>query len=324
MYIRRSRMKNTLQLRACLFPEETIVLTPNTSFVHHKIPRAELVVVQMMDWNQLIGANVCLHSAILPHHISWSHGGHHFYSNPGNTERQNELPEGTCMSTTRTWCCKHQESRWISATQRYTYQQAGKQVRKPHLVPVEAATQQALLWRVLNHCRCYIATSLYCRRTYFPGSWCWAHFYSYWSKLTSTSTHFLPLAEARQELQILWNLRSSPLKHLLAWQLWGVFEARSMGLERKDKAASISALPERRRKKKKRGNTLNVGKAKGFCLKETSLLPSCSNTYMCVSAAQKWNPNMQQWTTCWYSAVELDRVAWRGKLLGGRRNRAAV
>lgn len=195
-------------------------MTPNTSFVHHKIPRAELVVVQMMDWNQLVGANVCLHGAILPHHVSWSHRGHHFYSNPGNTERQRVtrgLPEGTCTSTTRTWCCQHQESRWISATQRYTYEQAGKQVRKPHLVPVEAATQQALFRRVLNHCRCSTAASLYCRRIYFPGSQRRARLYSQWRKLVSTSTHFLPLAEARQELQIVWNLRSSPLKHLLAW-----------------------------------------------------------------------------------------------------------
>lgn len=61
---------STLQLRACLLPEESVVLTPNTSFVHHKIPRAEFVVVQMMDWNQLVGTNVCLHGAILPHHIS--------------------------------------------------------------------------------------------------------------------------------------------------------------------------------------------------------------------------------------------------------------
>lgn len=41
-----------------------------------------------MDWNQLVGANVCLHGAILPHHVSWSHRGHHLYSNPGSTERQ--------------------------------------------------------------------------------------------------------------------------------------------------------------------------------------------------------------------------------------------
>lgn len=61
---------STLQLRAGLLPEESVVLTPNTSFVHHKVPRAELIVVEMMHWDQLVGADVCLHGAILPHHIS--------------------------------------------------------------------------------------------------------------------------------------------------------------------------------------------------------------------------------------------------------------
>lgn len=70
------------------FAIRSIVLTHNTSFVHHKITRAELVVVQMMDRDQLIGADVCLHGAILPHHVSWSHRGHHLHSNPGSTERQ--------------------------------------------------------------------------------------------------------------------------------------------------------------------------------------------------------------------------------------------
>lgn len=45
-------------------------LTLGTSFVHHEIPGAEFIVVQMMDWNQLVGTNVGLHGAILPHHVS--------------------------------------------------------------------------------------------------------------------------------------------------------------------------------------------------------------------------------------------------------------
>lgn len=71
-------------------------LTLGTSFVHHEIPGAEFIVVQMMDWNQLVGTNVGLHSAILPHHISRSHRGHHLHCNPANTV--SELPEGTSAS----------------------------------------------------------------------------------------------------------------------------------------------------------------------------------------------------------------------------------
>lgn len=65
-----------------------------------------------------------------------------------------------------------------SQQHKHTYRQTGEWVRKSHLVPVEAAAQQAWFWWVLSHCRCYTAPSLYCRRTCFPGNWCWAHFYS--------------------------------------------------------------------------------------------------------------------------------------------------
>lgn len=41
-----------------------------TSLVHHEVPRAELIVVQVVHREKVVGADVAFHRAILPHHIS--------------------------------------------------------------------------------------------------------------------------------------------------------------------------------------------------------------------------------------------------------------
>lgn len=40
-----------------------------TSLVHHEVPGAELVVVQVVHREEVVGADVALDGAVLPHHV---------------------------------------------------------------------------------------------------------------------------------------------------------------------------------------------------------------------------------------------------------------
>lgn len=66
-------MLQTTQASASLSKSFRVLLDPEssaTSLVHHEVPGAELIVVQVVHREEVVGADVALHRAILPHHIS--------------------------------------------------------------------------------------------------------------------------------------------------------------------------------------------------------------------------------------------------------------
>ena len=57
-------------------------LNPLTSRVHYKVPGAELVTVEVLDGNDVVGSDPLLHTAVLPHHVRPGLGGDHLHGNP--------------------------------------------------------------------------------------------------------------------------------------------------------------------------------------------------------------------------------------------------
>ena len=56
-----------------------------TSFVDDKVSGAELVVVQVLDGDEVVGADAKFDSAVLPHDVGRGLGGHHFHGHSAHT-----------------------------------------------------------------------------------------------------------------------------------------------------------------------------------------------------------------------------------------------
>lgn len=65
-----------------------------TSFVHHEVSGTKLMSVDVLDWDQVVGADVLLQVAILPHHIGYGLCGHDLHRNAEGTRMSTENSRG--------------------------------------------------------------------------------------------------------------------------------------------------------------------------------------------------------------------------------------
>lgn len=71
-----------------------------TSFVHNKVSGTELVAVEVLDGDEVVGSDAPLQSPVLPHHVRCGFGEHHLHCNPEQEKKKgrSEMVHGSGAS----------------------------------------------------------------------------------------------------------------------------------------------------------------------------------------------------------------------------------
>lgn len=74
-----------------------------TSFVHDKVSGAELMAVEVLDGDKVVGSDPPLQPAVLPHHVRCGFGEHHLHCNPAQGKKNQQIrnrprQQGSCSA----------------------------------------------------------------------------------------------------------------------------------------------------------------------------------------------------------------------------------